>query len=191
MKTSLDTRHPMRIAGKAGEVTISAGETKLIELPKPTLVMQWQCGDHEPEGIEDVRPFDHVLVEWKADGHVTWSCYRSPGVATPPASGAAQIPMVTARDMLAFTPETAGIDYDQPAQDEIDTCRVVLEPGSAWSLLGRDGVLLRRFEDTNRDGVVDSWRYYKAGKLVYRDVDSDHDGRVDRHDGPTLPRTAR
>jgi hypothetical protein len=187
----------MRIAGKDGEVTISAGETKLIELPKPTLVMQWQCGDHEPEGIEDVEPFDYVLVAWKADGHVTWTCYRSPGVSAPPANRAARVPsentaqMVAVRDMLAFKPETAGIDYEQPAQDEIDTCRVVLEPGSAWSLLGRDGVLLRRFEDTNRDGVVDSWRYYKSGKLVYRDVDSDHDGRLDRHDGPEQLRTVR
>jgi hypothetical protein len=197
MKTSLDTRHPMRIAGKDGEVTISAGETKLIELPEPTLMMQWKCGDHKPEGIEDVEPFDYVLVEWKADGHVTWSCYRSPGASTPLVNRATRIPgentaeMVTVRDMLALKPEVANIDYDQPTESEIDACRVALEPGSAWSLLSRDGMLLRRFEDTNRDGVVDSWRYYKAGKFVYRDVDSDHDRRVDRHDRPEPPRTVR
>jgi hypothetical protein len=154
--------------------------------------MQWQCGDHEPEGIEDVQPFDHVLVEWKTDGHVTWSCYRSPGVGTPPANRAARIPsestaeMVAPREMLAFKPETAGIDYDQPAQDENNTCRVVLEPGSAWSLLGRNGVLLRRFEDTNRDGLVDSWRYYKSGTFVYRDVDTNYDGKIDRHESPDV-----
>jgi hypothetical protein len=83
MKTSLDTRYPMRIAGKDGEVTIKAGETKLIELPKPTLSVQWQCGDFNPEAIDDVEPFDYVLVEWKSDGHVTWSCYRSSSASAP------------------------------------------------------------------------------------------------------------
>jgi hypothetical protein len=85
MKTSLDRRHPMRITGKEGEVTIKAGETKLIELPKPTLAVQWQCGDFKPEAVDDVEPFDYVLVEWKSDGHVTWSCYRSPATSTPQA----------------------------------------------------------------------------------------------------------
>jgi hypothetical protein len=89
--------------------------------------------------------------------------------------------MIPVRDMLAFKPNVEGVDYDQPAENEIDSCRVVLEPGAAWSLLSREGALLRRFEDTNLDGVVDSWRYYKAGKLVHRDVDSDFDGKVDRH----------
>jgi hypothetical protein len=81
--------------------------------------------------------------------------------------------------MLVFKPNQPGIEYDEPAEGDIDSCRVVLEPGAAWSLLSRDGVLLRRFEDTNRDGKVDSWRYYRAGKEVHRDVDRDHDGRVD------------
>ena len=81
MKTSLDRRYPMRITGKEGEVTIKAGETKLIELPKPTLAVQWQCGDFKPEAVDDVEPFDHVLVQWKSDGHVSWKCYQSPGVS--------------------------------------------------------------------------------------------------------------
>jgi hypothetical protein len=83
MKTSLDRRYPMRITGKDGEVTIKAGETKLIELPKPTLSVQWQCGDFNPEAVDDVEPFDYVLVDWKSDGHVTWSCYRSSAASAP------------------------------------------------------------------------------------------------------------
>jgi hypothetical protein len=90
--------------------------------------------------------------------------------------------LVTPRELLVFKPDQPGIEYDEPDENEIDACRVVLEPGAAWSLLSRDGVLLRRFEDTNRDGKVDSWRYYKSDKEVYRDVDTDHDGRVDRHE---------
>jgi hypothetical protein len=94
---------------------------------------------------------------------------------------------VSVRDMLAFKPEASGIDYDQPAESEIESCRVAVEPGAAWSLLNRAGVLLRRFEDTNRDGVVDSWRYYQGGRCVYRDVDTDHDGKADRHERPESP----
>jgi hypothetical protein len=58
------------------------------------------------------------------------------------ANPAARVPkertaeMVTVRDMLSFMPETAGIDYDQPAPEEIDTCRVVLEPGAATGANG-------------------------------------------------------
>jgi hypothetical protein len=78
LKTSLDTRHPMRITDKEGEVAIKAGETKLIELPKAVLAIQWQGGDFKPESIEDIEPFDYLLVEWKSDGHVTWTCYRPP-----------------------------------------------------------------------------------------------------------------
>jgi hypothetical protein len=188
----------MRITGKTGEVTIRAGETRLIELPKSTLFMQWQCGDFKPEGIEDVEPFDYVLVDWKSDGHVTWTCFRSPATSTPEdvkgrpgaqATPGLRLPAlnstsgVSIREMLAFKPEGAAIDYDQPIDAEIDACRVVLEPGEAWTLLDRNLVLLRRFVDKNRDGVVDLWAYYKSGQEVWRDVDTDYDGKIDRSEG--------
>jgi hypothetical protein len=81
-------------------------------------------------------------------------------------------------NMLVLKPRRFGAEYDQPTGGQVDSCRVVLE-GSAWILLNGDGVLLRRFEDTNRDGKVDSWAYYKAGAEVVRDVDSNNDGNVD------------
>jgi hypothetical protein len=112
----------------------------------------------------------------------------APGMRVPALASAQG---VSARDILAFKAETPGLDYDQPADVDIDSCRVALEPGAAWSLLSREGVLLRRFEDTNRDGVVDSWRYYKAGIFVYRDVDSDYDGRADRHQLNPLDATSK
>jgi hypothetical protein len=112
---------------------------------------------------------------------------KSNPAARVPSDSATVVRMIPVRDMLAFKPEAAGIDYDQPADLEIDSCRVALEPGAAWSLFSGEGVLLRRFEDTNRDGVVDSWRCYKSGKLVYRDVDSDFDGSADRHERAANP----
>ena len=36
------------------------------------------------------------------------------------------------------------------------------------------GILLRRFADTNGDRVVDQWSYYSDGLEVYRDIDTDH-----------------
>lgn len=90
---------------------------------------------------------------------------------------------VSVREMLAFKPEGAAIDYDQPGDTEIAACRVVLEPGNAWTLLDRDLVLLRRFVDTNHDSVVDLWAYYKSGKEVWRDVDTNFDGKADHHEG--------
>ena len=36
-----------------------------------------------------------------------------------------------------------------------------------------DGVILRKFVDTNDDNVVDQWSYYKDGLEVYRDIDSE------------------
>jgi hypothetical protein len=117
---------------------------------------------------------------------------RVPSDSASRASARARMPVpadagayaVAVREMLAVKPNAADIDYDQPAETEIGWCRVVLEAGAAWSLVGPKGVLLRRFEDTNRDGVVDSWRYYKSGQFVYRDIDSDYDGSADRHERP-------
>src|SRR6185295_13266615 len=39
---------------------------------------------------------------------------------------------------------------------------------------------LRNFTDTNGDGVVDQWSYYKDGLEIYRDVDGDFDGKADQ-----------
>ena len=40
--------------------------------------------------------------------------------------------------------------------------------------------LLRRFLDTNGDGNVDMWCYYKNGVEIYRDVDGDFNGKAEQ-----------
>ena len=40
---------------------------------------------------------------------------------------------------------------------------------------------MRRFVDTNDDNVVDQWSYYKDGLEVYRDIDSNFNGKADQH----------
>jgi hypothetical protein len=82
-KSSIDGRHPIRLMGKDGEVEIKIGETKLIELPEPTESIEWRAGEFKPEGIDDIEPFDYVLVQWRTDGGITWSCYASPAKPNP------------------------------------------------------------------------------------------------------------
>ncbi|MEL7500350.1 MAG: redoxin domain-containing protein [Planctomycetota bacterium] len=43
------------------------------------------------------------------------------------------------------------------------------------------GRILRRFIDTNGDGKLDQWSYYKDGLEVYRDVDANKDGKLDQY----------
>lgn len=67
----------VRLAGKDVEVSIKIGETKLIQLPKPTESIEWRAGDFKPEAIDDIEPFDYVLVQWRDNGRITWTCYAS------------------------------------------------------------------------------------------------------------------
>ena len=51
---------------------------------------------------------------------------------------------------------------------------------NAWVVRGPAGEVLRAFADTNGNRVVDRWSYYKDGIEIYRDLDSDHDTKVDQ-----------
>ena len=41
--------------------------------------------------------------------------------------------------------------------------------------------ILRKFVDTNDDNIVDQWSYYKDGLEVYRDIDSNFNGKADQY----------
>ena len=43
-----------------------------------------------------------------------------------------------------------------------------------------EGAVLRKFVDTNGDNTVDQWSYYKDGVEVYRDIDSNYNGKIDQ-----------
>ena len=51
----------------------------------------------------------------------------------------------------------------------------------AGSSKGPRGVILRKFVDTNDDNIVDQWSYYKDGLEVYRDIDSNFNGKADQY----------
>jgi thiol-disulfide isomerase/thioredoxin len=48
-------------------------------------------------------------------------------------------------------------------------------------IYGPNGQLLRRFADSNGDRNVDEWSYFKDGIEVYRDIDSDYNGKADQY----------
>ena len=89
-----------------------------------------------------------------------------------------------ARFMLEkFRPLQAGVEYERPDADDVGKCRVAVDRTRAhrgWKVVGPAGQVLRRFLDTNQDNLVDQWRYYQNGVEVYRDIDANHNGKVDQ-----------
>jgi TolA-binding protein/peroxiredoxin len=76
------------------------------------------------------------------------------------------------------------VEFDVPPAEEIDKC--VMEAfrsgkQSGWIVRGPDGSILRKFVDTNGDNLVDQWCYYKDGLEVYRDIDTNFNGKVDQY----------
>src|SRR5437879_4342572 len=98
----------------------------------------------------------------------------------------AQAPSYTAADLLGVKPSRPdGGVFSTPGPQELADCRVekvsLGRPGTGGYLL-RDprGQLLRRYLDTNGDGKMDVWSFYKDGVEVYREVDSDFNKKADQ-----------
>ncbi len=97
-------------------------------------------------------------------------------------SSAAAAPTVT--DALKLTPMQKGIEYDTPGADEIAKCSIKPEKVNgmtAWVVRGPSNQILRQFADSNGDNVVDIWSYYRDGLEVYRDIDSNNNGKADQY----------
>jgi thiol-disulfide isomerase/thioredoxin len=94
---------------------------------------------------------------------------------------AAQQP--SAADALRLKPIQADVDYDIPDAEAVKKCSIQVvkfQGGSGWHVKNEDGQLLRRFLDSNGDGSLDLWCYYKDGIEVYRDIDGDFDKNADQ-----------
>lgn len=84
----------------------------------------------------------------------------------------------------AFRPSQQNVDYDTPSGDELAQCRREIErtaDGSGFVVYGPAGQVLRRFTDTNADSNADVFRFYRMGLEVYRDIDSNKNGKNDQH----------
>jgi tetratricopeptide (TPR) repeat protein len=90
----------------------------------------------------------------------------------------------TVEQALNLTPVQAGVDCDRPGPQDIPKCKITAKKINGqvgWIVEGPDGAILRKFVDTNGDNVVDQWSYYKDGVEVYRDIDSNFNGKADQH----------
>ncbi len=97
----------------------------------------------------------------------------SAGAATPSAAAA-----------LGIKPIQADVDYEIVTPEVAARCTVTdidREGWSGWEVVSPDGIMLRRFADTNNDKKVDLWSYFKFGVEVYRDVDADFNTKADHY----------
>ena len=100
----------------------------------------------------------------------------------PPRPSAAATPSV--EQALKLMPVQPGVDYDRPSPEEAAKCKILakkIDGHVGWIVEGPDGLTLRKFVDTNDDNVVDQWSYYKDGLEVYRDIDSNFNGKSDQY----------
>jgi hypothetical protein len=95
-------------------------------------------------------------------------------------------PPPTVAQTLAFTPRQEGVPYSNPAPGTEANCKVdgikgAGGKGSGWLLRDGSGQPLRFFFDSNDDGKVDVWAYYKDGVEVYREIDTTFSGKPDQY----------
>ncbi|MBI1830225.1 MAG: hypothetical protein HYR84_02095 [Planctomycetes bacterium] len=81
-------------------------------------------------------------------------------------------------------PKFDDVHISVPTPEELKHCTVKLVHGAGpksngWLLLDGRGLPLRRYFDSNGDGKVDMWSYYKDGVEVYRETDSTFKGFPD------------
>ncbi len=84
---------------------------------------------------------------------------------------------------LKLKPVQDDIEYAIPSDAEAKKCTIKAEKidgQTGWVIRDETGQILRRFVDSNADNVVDQWCYYQDGLEVYRDIDSNHNGKADQ-----------
>ena len=90
----------------------------------------------------------------------------------------------SAADALKLKPTQSGVDYDTPTTSVQADCKVQSisdDKLRGWTVTDPDGIVLRRFLDTNEDNKLDRWCYYKNGVEVFRDIDDNFNGVADQH----------
>jgi thiol-disulfide isomerase/thioredoxin len=102
--------------------------------------------------------------------------------ALPGQSWAAETP--SAKDALKLAPRQADVEFDRPKEADLAKCVIKAEAvdgRTGWVVRGPSGQILRQFIDTSGDNVVDLWCYYSDGLEVYRDIDSNFNGKADQY----------
>src|SRR5262245_38143914 len=106
------------------------------------------------------------------------------------ASAALAAPPPKAETLLEYSPRLPGIEVTTPSAAERAACTVELEKGrdlangkqaTAWVLKDGQGRVLRKFHDTTGAGGVNEYAFYKDGEEIYRDIDSNANGKIDQY----------
>lgn len=90
----------------------------------------------------------------------------------------------TPAQALTLTPIQPFVDYTTPSKEDAAQCTIRPEKENgvtSWVVRNRSGEILRRFGDTNGDNVVDQWSYFQDGIEVYRDADTNFNGKADEY----------
>ena len=100
-------------------------------------------------------------------------------------AGPAAAAAPTVAQMLSFRPKQENVAYATPDESALAGCKVELVKGggraSGWLLRDPRGQPLRRFFDSNGDNAIDVYSYFQDGQEVYREVDSNFNGKVDQY----------
>ena len=90
-------------------------------------------------------------------------------------------PPPTVEQTMQFKPTQPGIDFETPKAEDVEKCRVEPAPANAgWVVFGPGGQVLRKFLDTDKDGTVDTRKFYNLGLEVYRDIDTNKNNKIDQ-----------
>ena len=92
-------------------------------------------------------------------------------------------PAPSPEQALRLQPVQKDVQIDRPAAAVIAKCEVKTEKfgtGTGYIVRDPNGQVLRKFVDTNGDGFVDLFCYYKDGVEVYRDIDSNFNQKADQ-----------
>src|SRR5205823_2409250 len=75
-----------------------------------------------------------------------------------------------------------GVECTTPSAEQAKSCKISLvkgRKGSGWVMTDAAGMTVRRFYDSNDDNKIDVWSYYKDGVEVYRETDTNFNGKPD------------
>lgn len=90
----------------------------------------------------------------------------------------------SAEQALKLTPVQTDVEYERPKDADLPKCTIKAESingQTGWVVRSPAGQVLRQFIDSNGDNVVDLWCYYSDGLEIYRDIDSNFNGKADQY----------
>jgi hypothetical protein len=83
---------------------------------------------------------------------------------------------------LSYRPVQSDVVIDVPSEQDVKLCEIkVSDDKRSLIILSPQKNTLRVFSDADGDGHVDQWSYFQNGVEVYRDIDSNGNGKADQY----------